>query len=510
MRAKWILLLIIGACAPPPPRTVPRVVNGEVEEGPFVSAYAYEWFLAGEIASTKGAHDEAAIAYETALAAPNEDVLVLTRLAVEYEFCGESRRADRMLSRAARDYPESMYVPLARGHILQARQELEDATVAYREAHKLDPNAVEPVVALAELLHRSGHPLRARALLTEHLEFSQTQDSRAAAALLEELALASGDAEALANALVVTGQSARHAQGHRRAARLALRLEQPSLAARLMADSLANEQDRVSRVWALLAGGRSKEATRFILERGPALFGGRVRYAELLIEADEPRAALAALESEAPSAHVRYLRGEAQLKMGRYSLAANLLSSIPFGSADFDAARLALADCLSTQARFGAALEALSMVTERSVDVRSKLAELHLAKGNLQQALRQFDAKRPEERAALARVFESAGRYEEAAAFYSTAKTDASDAPTTRARAHAEKLAATGMRLEAVRVLQRWTRQAPEDLYARTRLVQLLRETGNETEAEKQATALLPLIADPTLRGQLEHSVAAR
>ena len=101
-----IFLLGVAACASPAMRTVPRVVDGEVENGPFVSPYAYEWFIEGEALAARGQHDQAAMAFENAAAAPNDDVLLMTRLAEEYELSGAYRRADRTLSLARRNYPE--------------------------------------------------------------------------------------------------------------------------------------------------------------------------------------------------------------------------------------------------------------------------------------------------------------------------------------------------------------------------------------------------------------------
>ncbi|MGB5311323.1 MAG: hypothetical protein WBN38_04580, partial [Polyangiales bacterium] len=63
-----ILLLGLVACASSVPRTVPRVVDGRIEDSPAVSPYAYEWFIQGELQAAKGLHDEAAIAFENAAA----------------------------------------------------------------------------------------------------------------------------------------------------------------------------------------------------------------------------------------------------------------------------------------------------------------------------------------------------------------------------------------------------------------------------------------------------------
>ena len=99
------MALGLSACASSVPRTVPRIVDGEIERGPPVAPYAYEWFIEGERLAVQGRHDDAAIAFETATAAPTGDVLLVTRLAEEYELSGATRRADRALSSARRSFP---------------------------------------------------------------------------------------------------------------------------------------------------------------------------------------------------------------------------------------------------------------------------------------------------------------------------------------------------------------------------------------------------------------------
>ena len=129
-----ILLLGFAACASSVPRTVPRVVDGRVEEGPAVAPYAYEWFIEGEIQAVQGRHDTAAIAFENAAAAPAGDVVLITRLAEEYEMSGAVRRADRMMSLARRHYPSSARVALTEGRIAQHRGEVDAASHELLEA----------------------------------------------------------------------------------------------------------------------------------------------------------------------------------------------------------------------------------------------------------------------------------------------------------------------------------------------------------------------------------------
>lgn len=139
-----IFLLGVAACASPAMRTVPRVVDGEVENGPFVSPYAYEWFIEGEALAAKGQHGQAAIAFENAAAAPDDDVLLMTRLAEEYELSGAYRRADRTLSLARRNDPSSARVALAEGRILQSRGAEAEALSSFARAMDLAPAWEEP------------------------------------------------------------------------------------------------------------------------------------------------------------------------------------------------------------------------------------------------------------------------------------------------------------------------------------------------------------------------------
>ena len=136
-RLGLIFLLGVAACASPTLRTVPRVVDGRVEHGSFVSPYAYEWFIEGEMSAVKGQHDEAAMAFEAATAAPANDVVLMTRLAEEYELSGASRRADRTLAVARRSYPESARVALAEGRIQRSRGADREALVVIRTRQRV-------------------------------------------------------------------------------------------------------------------------------------------------------------------------------------------------------------------------------------------------------------------------------------------------------------------------------------------------------------------------------------
>ena len=65
------------------------------------------------------------------------------------------------------------------------------------------------------------------------------------------------------------------------------------------------------------------------------------------------------------------------------------------------------------------------------------------------------------ERAALAHLFERAGRFEEAAAYYANIQVRTDDERRLRARASAEQLASHGHPRSAIAILERWTATRP-------------------------------------------------
>ena len=134
---------------------------------PAVSPYAYEWFIEGEMLAAEGRHDEAAVAFESATAAPSTDPLLMTR--------------SRGGVRAQRRRPPSRSGPdRSPADTTLARRESRSRRVAssgHRDAHDdaLDrrscarsawhPDWDAPVIAMAEALEAKGNPARASAIL---------------------------------------------------------------------------------------------------------------------------------------------------------------------------------------------------------------------------------------------------------------------------------------------------------------------------------------------------------
>ena len=507
-RLGLIFLLGVAACASPTLRTVPRLVDGQVEHGSFVSPYAYEWFIEGEMSAVKGQHDEAAMAFEAATAAPADDVMLLTRLAEEYELSGASRRADRTLAVARRFYPESARVALAEGRIQRSRGADREALSSFARASQLEPASDAGVVAIAETLVATGHPQRAKAILLEHVATSLGTRSDQALRVLTDLARRTGDAETLRRAMSLDPSSTptKRAQA---AGQLALEVDQPALAARILAEALDAPENIVLCVRALVESGAREEAAGFLATADSERLGGVREHVELLLEIGEVDAALRLLATAEPSPQVEYSRGRALLSRGDYIEAATVLADVPFGAASFEASRIALAECSISQDRQGAAAEALSQAPHESLATRRMLAEIYLEAGDVRASLKLFDPKRPAERAVLAALFERAGRFEEAAAYYANIKTVSADEPWLRARASAEQLAAHGHPRSAIAILERWTALAPDDLYARVRLVELLQADNQVQTAENRGRRTLEVIGDPLLRAHLVDVLAS-
>ena len=507
-RLGLIFLLGVAACASPTLRTVPRLVDGQVEHGSFVSPYAYEWFIDGEMSAVKGQHDEAAMAFEAATAAPADDVMLLTRLAEEYELSGASRRADRTLAVARRFYPESARVALAEGRIQRSRGADREALSSFARASQLEPASDAGVVAIAETLVATGHPRRAKAILLEYVATSLGTRSDQALRVLTDLARRTGDAETLRRAMSLDPSSTptKRAQA---AGQLALEVDQPALAARILAEALDAPENIVLWVRALVESGAREEAAGFLATADSERLGGVREHVELLLEIGEVDAALRLLATAEPSPQVEYSKGRALLSRGDYIEAATVLADVPFGAASFEASRIALAECSISQDRQGAAAEALSQAPHESLAIRRMLAEIYLEAGDVRASLKLFDPKRPAERAVLAALFERAGRFEEAAAYYANIKTVSADEPWLRARASAEQLAAHGHPRSAITILERWTALAPDDLYARVRLVELLQADNQVQTAENRGRRTLEVIGDPLLRAHLVDVLAS-
>jgi thioredoxin-like negative regulator of GroEL len=389
-----------------------------------------------------------------------------------------------------------------------------EALSSFARANELAPQWDAPVIAIAETLVATGRTQRAAAILLEYIETSLGMRTEHARRVLIDLARRMGDAGTLERALAL-GPASTEAKRAQAAGELALEVAQPALAARILAEALDTPENIALWLRALVQSGARQEAAEFLATANSERLGGVVEHVDLLLEIGEVDVALGLLAAADTSPRLEYSKGRALLARGDYIEAATVLADVPLGTASFEASRMALAECSVSQNRQGAAAETLSQAPHESLAVRKALSEIYLEDDNLRAALRLFDAKRPEERAVVAALFEQAGRFEEAAAYYANIKTVAADEPQLRARASAEQLASHGHHRSAIAVLERWTALAPDDLYARVRLVELLQADSRTEAAEKQGRRVLEVIDDPLLLAHLidvleEPSSAAR
>jgi tetratricopeptide (TPR) repeat protein len=501
-RLLWVLLLGVAACTSPARRTVPRTVDGRVEHGPFVAPYAYQWFIEGEVSAAKGRHDEAAMAFEAAAASHTDDVVLMARLAEEYESSGAPRHADRALAVARRYHPDSARLALAEGRVRRSRGEYDEALASFARAEKLAPDWDEAVIAIAETLVAGGQAQRASALLLGYLGTSQGARSARARGVSIDLARHMGDAEALDRALALDPRTTPAARAQA-AGQLALDADEPILAARMLAQALDTPENIALWLHALARSGDREKAAAFLVTADSKLLEGVLERVDVLLEVDETAAAVELLATTEPSPRAEYTKGRALLAAGEYVEAAMMLANVPFGAATFEASRLAFAECAISLNRPGAAAEALSQAQHGSLAVRWKLANIYVAEGDLRAGLRLFDPKQSADRAALAALFERAGHFDEAAVYYAKGKILSSDGPRLQARASAEQLAANGERRDAIGILERWTAVAPDDLYARVRLIELLLADNRADAAESMGHEALEVIDDPLLRAHL-------
>jgi tetratricopeptide (TPR) repeat protein len=485
------------------------VVDGTVEEGPAISPYAYEWFIEGERLAAQGRHGEAAMAFESASAAPTGDVVLIMRLAEEYEITGASRRADRVLSLAHRYYPNSPRVALAEGRILLLRNDVDAAFSSFLEANRRAPGWAAPVVEMAKALAARGNVERANALLLEFLGDASEAQSHIALGALLDLARRHGDAETFVRALSFDRTST-PTERERRATRFALSTAQPSLALRIVDPRPETEELAKLRLEALRRSGRRAEAIDYLASPDTARVSPVDERAAGLVELGAEDRALELLAAAARTPRVQLTRGSAMLAAGDYVEGASELAKVPWGSSAFEASRLALVDCTESQRRAGAAAEALSLTPHGSLEARVKLANLLVDANELNAALRLFNPRETADRAALASLFERMGRYDEASAYYATVRVTTDSEARLRARTAAEQLAAQGLRESAIAVLERWSQVAPEDQYSRARLVELLRAERRVDEARRRGRETLPVITDPKLRAHVEQLVGAR
>lgn len=504
VRALAMLVLFAAGCVPTYGGTITRRVGGEARRGIFVSPFSYEHFIRGELAYLAGDLHRAREEYELARAGPEDDPLLVARLADVTDRLGREAEAFALLDQGERLDPRSELIWLSRGRIHERHGRVAEAIDAYSRALSVAPRSEEGPLALAALLRTQGDPERADAVLERYLRRARGAGAaRARLALAIEHARAQEAADAVRALLEVAPARSDEV---RRAARAALEANRPELAQQLLNALPERESDRELRLRAAIEAGDHDSAEGLlaswmpdtpaellVVARGYLSIGMPDRAAEL---------ARVAIHSDG-GAPARLVLGQALRAQGRLGEAAEVLSTIRPGSGAWTDARLELAEALSEAGRPALAAELLARADAVRPDPRLRLAlsNARMDAGDVQGALAALSSDEPRVRAAKAELLERLGRIDEAASIYATL-VDATD-PRTRARARIERAWREGNRERALAALAEWTERTPEDLLARARLAELLAESGHVAKAREIATATLPLAIDAPLRRRL-------
>lgn len=100
-------MLGCGGSAPP---EVPRKLEGEVVQGPFVSPYSYEWVVRAERHMTLGAFEAAVLAFQRARSSAEEDPWLFARLVHAQACAGQLQIAKDTLAQALEMFPNQLWL----------------------------------------------------------------------------------------------------------------------------------------------------------------------------------------------------------------------------------------------------------------------------------------------------------------------------------------------------------------------------------------------------------------
>lgn len=499
---------LLAGCAGGGAPTITRTVGGQPRRGIFVSPFSYEHFVRGELAMLHGDLARAAEEYRLARAGPEDDPLLVARLADVTDRLGREDEAMALLAQGQEADPDAELIHLTRGRIHERHERPDEAIEAYARAASAAPRSEAGPLALAALLRRLERPDEADAILERYL--SRAEGAGAARARLA-LAVDHGRAQAAAEAVRSLLEVApARADEVRAAAETALAADRPVLARRLLA-ALPDEgrADRPLRLRAALAAGDRDRAEGILarwMPRGPTEL---LRVAEGYLAVDMPERAVelarvAASADGGPTASLVLGRGlRAAGELGR---AAQVLSTIEPGSQAWPDGPIELAAVLRDAGRPALAARVLARARARrpSVPITLALAEARAADGREAAALAALEGEDPRLRAARARWLETFGRVDAAAALYAALPLDdPALSRRDRARARSEARWAAGERDAAVQSLRGWIAAAPEDLLSRARLAELLAALDRAEEARAIAGQTLPLATTPPLRRRL-------
>ncbi len=340
----------LGGCLGHGQATIERIVDGEARRGPWIPPSGYEHFVRAELLVDRGAFVEAIGEYELARSGVVDGYL-LAREAEAALSASNPRLAARLVAEGLMSDPTSAPLLLVRARIERERGDVQAALGSLEEARAGAPASVEPVLALASLLTEADRGDEALAALDAFLERHPSNVAALRAEL--ERALVLGDAR---HATLAVLRLVRAAPEHRAEAlafaRRALEGGHAALALAAL-DAIPIAQDELELRFAVALAAHDRATCERLLERmddpRPAT---RLRVAEHWIaladgeRAEELASGVLVEERDAPSPRTLRVLGHALLVEGRLDEAAELLSRVPRGTSEGEAARAILAEAI--------------------------------------------------------------------------------------------------------------------------------------------------------------------
>lgn len=510
------MIWALGACQAHTSAPLTRYVGGEVRSGAYVPPQAYDAYLRAELAFSRGDYRAAAQGFNRALAIGQDDPYLLARIAECMQYLNQPDRAERLVDDALESFPDSEALWLVKARLAEKEGQLLNAIEAYTRAEEAAPFAEEAPIGLARMLRNQGAVSRADVILQRYLERTGAQSAEAARARLlaaiesQDIAAASHAAETLLD--IAPGR----AEEVRELAKKAYAEDAPQLTAQLLGKVSRSVPDEVLRVQALIAANQFTQARAVLLTSSPDRFGGLVPTARLFLAVGLPRRATeladVALSARSSDSEARFIRGLARLRRGQPTAAAADFASVPPGASDFASARLQLADVFMDLGAESLALEVLAHSLShapQSRALRSVLARLRLRYMGLGPALELFedvpDVLHMVERAEL---LDLGGDHRSAEQTYSAIEpSQALQLPEqARARVRAEHLWNSKQPRRAVVLLTAHAERMPEDLTARLRLIDMLKQLGQTQEAKRLEEQTQPWLYTQMLRKRLDDS----
>ncbi|MEM9192997.1 MAG: tetratricopeptide repeat protein [Myxococcota bacterium] len=495
----------LSACGGGAPQ-VGRQLAGERVVGNFVSPFSYEWFLRGELANARGDLEEAREAYTMARAGPEEDPLVLARLADVLDQLDRPDAADAVLAEGRHLAPTSEAVWMAAGEIAVRRGEEAEALEAFRHAAEGAPRSSAPVLAASALLERQGATGRAEATLEQWVHGRENDDPEVLRALLR-LAILRGDADLASSTVsrLLTTAPVRIDEVIA-TAETCLDDDRPTLAVQLLS-AVPRRAPRQLFLEALIQAGE-RERAEAILSRTPVEeLGGEIARARFYLRVGRADHAAATLErlvlANEATPESETLRGMALIRAGDYANGAAILSRIAEGVRNQPDALAALAVALSAEGLSGAAREVLAHGTDPGS--RWALALARAAQGDRRGALGLYrNDGSPLGRARFADLHDRLGLASRAA--WLRVPVDSAELPRAlRERARAERFAEAGDLARAVALLESVLSLNPLDAASRLRMAELLKDLGREEDAREEANLVHRLAGSTHLQQRAQR-----